>query len=163
VVDGNRLDRVFDIFGSGPSSIQVTFRGLTIRGGGLRAFSPVLLLHVTVTETAPALGLRAEGGAVTAYVSLIAIHVLVFASVGALFGGGLGVLIAILVGGKGPTLIGDGLLVLVLTGLIALIVLIAACVFLLTAPFPGRPFPHSARTDSRSHQPASNPTMASIG
>src|SRR5262245_50781767 len=33
IVDGQRLDRVFDIFGSGPSSIKVAFQGVTIRGG----------------------------------------------------------------------------------------------------------------------------------
>src|SRR5262245_59561922 len=33
IIDGQRLDRVFDIFGSGPSSINVAFQGVTIRGG----------------------------------------------------------------------------------------------------------------------------------
>jgi predicted outer membrane repeat protein len=33
IIDGNQIDRVFDIYGSGPSSIKVTLQGLTIRGG----------------------------------------------------------------------------------------------------------------------------------
>src|SRR5262245_16338629 len=33
VVDGHRGDRVFDVLGTAPSSIKVTFQGLTIRNG----------------------------------------------------------------------------------------------------------------------------------
>ena len=33
IVDGQQLDRVFDIAGTGPSSIKVVFQGLTIRNG----------------------------------------------------------------------------------------------------------------------------------
>jgi predicted outer membrane repeat protein len=32
-IDGRQLDRVFDVFGTGPSSIKVTFQGLTVRNG----------------------------------------------------------------------------------------------------------------------------------
>jgi hypothetical protein len=33
VIDGQQLDRVFDAFGSGPSSIRAVFAGLTVRNG----------------------------------------------------------------------------------------------------------------------------------
>jgi predicted outer membrane repeat protein len=33
IIDGQRLDRVFDIQGNAPSSIMVTFQGLTVRNG----------------------------------------------------------------------------------------------------------------------------------
>src|SRR5262249_9428171 len=33
VIDGRRLDRVFDVLGNAPRSIQVTFQGLTVRNG----------------------------------------------------------------------------------------------------------------------------------
>jgi predicted outer membrane repeat protein len=32
-IDGRQLDRVFDVFGTGPGSIKVTFQGLTVRNG----------------------------------------------------------------------------------------------------------------------------------
>src|SRR5262245_2020476 len=33
IIDGRQKDRVFDIFGPAPSSLRVTFQGVTIRGG----------------------------------------------------------------------------------------------------------------------------------
>jgi CSLREA domain-containing protein len=53
VIDGRRIDRVFDVLGSAPHSIQVTFEGLTVRnglidagsGGGIRVGNADLLLQ----------------------------------------------------------------------------------------------------------------------
>src|SRR4051812_16946911 len=53
VIDGQRLDRVFDILGTAPSSIQVTFQGLSVRngqvdaggGGGIRVGNADLLVQ----------------------------------------------------------------------------------------------------------------------
>jgi CSLREA domain-containing protein len=53
IIDGQRLDRVFDVRGTAPSSIKVTFQGLTIRnglagngdGGGIRVGNADLLVQ----------------------------------------------------------------------------------------------------------------------
>jgi hypothetical protein len=53
VIDGRRIDRVFDVLGSAPHSIQVTFQGLTIRngladdggGGGIRVGNADLVVQ----------------------------------------------------------------------------------------------------------------------
>ena len=33
IIDGQQIDRVFDVLGTAPSSIKVVFRGLTVRNG----------------------------------------------------------------------------------------------------------------------------------
>ncbi len=53
VIDGQQLDRVFDVLGTAPGSIQVTFQGLTIRnglgdvggGGGIRVGNADLMVQ----------------------------------------------------------------------------------------------------------------------
>jgi predicted outer membrane repeat protein len=53
VIDGQQLDRVFDVLGTAPGSIQVTFQGLTIRngladaggGGGIRVGNADLVVQ----------------------------------------------------------------------------------------------------------------------
>ena len=52
VIDGHQLDRVFDVLGSGPSSIKAVFAGLTIRngkvtgpGGGIRVGNADLVVR----------------------------------------------------------------------------------------------------------------------
>src|SRR5262249_43738855 len=68
VIDGRRIDRVFDVLGTAPHSIQVTFQGLTVRngladaggGGGIRVGDADLLVQacaVTADRTS-----RAGGG-----------------------------------------------------------------------------------------------------
>jgi CSLREA domain-containing protein len=62
VIDGQQIDRVFDVLGSAPHSIQVTFQGLTVRngladasgGGGIRVGNADLLVQdcaITGNET----------------------------------------------------------------------------------------------------------------
>ena len=52
IIDGQQLDRVFDVFGTGPSSIKVVLQGLTIRnglvagdGGGIRVGNADLVVR----------------------------------------------------------------------------------------------------------------------
>jgi predicted outer membrane repeat protein len=56
VIDGQQIDRVFDVLGNAPSSIRVTFQDLTIRnglgdiggGGGIRVANAELVIRDTV-------------------------------------------------------------------------------------------------------------------
>src|SRR5262245_1014156 len=65
VLDGQRLDRVFDVFGTAPGSIRVALRGLTVRnglvdaggGGGIRVGDADLVVRACVVT-----GNRAPGG-----------------------------------------------------------------------------------------------------
>jgi hypothetical protein len=52
IVDGQQIDRVFDVFGTAPSSIKVVFQGITVRngrvtgdGGGIRFQSADLVVR----------------------------------------------------------------------------------------------------------------------
>ncbi len=68
VIDGGQLDRVFDVRGTAPGSIQVTFQGLTVRngladhGGGIRVGNADLLVQDCVVTGNRASG---EGGGIT--------------------------------------------------------------------------------------------------
>ena len=54
IIDGQKIDRVFDVLGAAPSSIKVVFAGLTIRngkvsgdGGGIRVSNADLVVRKT--------------------------------------------------------------------------------------------------------------------
>jgi hypothetical protein len=57
IVDGQQLDRVFDVLGTAPHSIKVTFEGLTIRngvangdGGGIRVANADLVVQNSIVN-----------------------------------------------------------------------------------------------------------------
>ena len=62
IIDGQQLDRVFDVVGTAPSSIKVVLQGLTVRngnvtgdGGGIRVGNADLVVRDCVVDREPGL------------------------------------------------------------------------------------------------------------